>query len=480
MLPRSQRLMVGDSGYLFDPSFGDVYRFKMSKISAPFQRRETGNQRGGIVVVLGLVGLISFVCAILLHNYDVMLKASSRMRVMSSRGNIRVSSAELLITALKYAEADYMRRLRHCGSANLFLNALKDGHRCSESSVTNIPMMKEVIPAVDGVGPPPIEFPWAWTLKKAEAATGPAQNRFVRVRFQEYQVDFSLKEVEFPLGQARFEGVVLLQGFEVFRFQVGIGLHDVGSHVYFSSATSDLVQQSPLASDLCPNNPWAPWLRWRNGACEEVTALMGATGLTQYNGEFFAFRSFTGDFLYLDSMKDAEYIVNENGLADGKKVFPAYRTLDFVGVNDLEVEGQDSGRDQIYVLASYGPAAELQYYPGPGKAAVTICKLGEMGWAMGLSSLSSVSNNMNLLFQGAGKTVASFWLKSDMGQLILLSVESFPGTPSFTVEAPFKSTHAKRTFVCSALRNPGERQVELTRVHGGTRVQVNKKPYNFF
>lgn len=441
-------------------------------------------QRGNIVLSLILVGVLGIIVSAVISLINDQIKEAVRQR-QSSQHRLTLSSAiETFMVAVRFAESKYMIETRHCDQAHLFLRALAEGHHCAKLAGKEITVFADTdLSGLTVEERGLFTYGESWRVQENSPAQGPLTRKVMSVNIDRVQVDFFYNNTFSAKDRAEFDAVLYVNGERAANNRFSLFTSDSPNRMHLDSGDLKIVQQYPTANDPCRNQMWSKFRQYSGTSCDDVANLGGGTGVAYYRGDFFGLRANDGQIVNFRNLDSQSYLVAENGTINGVKVFPAYSKDALVNVDDIEILGEDQGDDQLIAVDGEGEDITISYLDMSTESLVPICKLGQIGWAQGVSGIAGTTGNHSLILDGSNPSasVSTFLLKSDSGRLFYILVKSVPSSENLAgIEPEFLVTHGSRKFICTGFPDIYEQDIENTRTLGLTRGKQVSRPYYIF
>ena len=439
------------------------------------------NQRGSLVASLALAALFSFIAAGIVTMILNQVQSSSVQRKFSKSRLIVTSAIETFMVAIKHAEAKYFINMRHCQSASLFYSSLVHGHHCDFlGSGFNLPIFGvSDLQGLDSDELGLITYQPGWQIRYNQEALSPSDRLVATIRVEGQDIKIYFYGISQTKDRADFGAEYgTKQGIQRVLFSVFAS--DSANRVHMSSTDAKMVNERSYAKDPCLNSPWSSFELLISGTCSQVPNLGSGSGLAFYEGNYFGLRPFDGTVVSMKDLNAASYFVQENGNLGGTPVFPEHKREALQNVDDFEVIGLDQGLKKIVTVLGSGLQTRLAYYDTGSQQMVTICKLGEMDFGRSFSGLAAAPGNQDIFNVSSSSSVATFYLKSDSGEIVNLAIKMASAVPYAGIEAQFVSTVGGKKFVCAAIKDRLDRDVENARTLGLTKGGLLLRPYYIY
>ena len=104
-----------------------------------------------------------------------------------------------------------------------------------------------------------------------------------------------------------------------------------------------------------------------------------------------------------------------------------------------------------------------------------------MDFGRSFSGLAAAPGNHDIFnFSSMSSSVATFYLKSDSGEVVNLAVKVASAVPYAGIEAQYVSTVGGKKFVCAAIKDRQDKDVENARTLGLTKGGLLLRPYYIY
>lgn len=444
-------------------------------------RNEKGFLMPTVFLVLAVLTVISVGIFTVASNAEI-----ARLRTLHltmSKSWIR-SATETLLPALYIAQSKYMEMVTGCPTANTFSQALFSGHNCG--SVGNLTVLESGdLDILDASERNLIQYFGDWSIRKTTVGS-PASKGIAKVQIDpQVRIDFYLDTILPEKSLLLVTAIVNYGKYEILTRSIAISVNFQQYLLHLDSSNSEIIQEKQNPFNPCRAGDWVPFQNLSSGVCSTLGALGGATGIASYKDHYFGLRPTDGQIVHLDNLATADYLVDEAGmLGSGEKVFPAYKKNLMVGVEDIEVIGQDRNLPQIYYIGGFGNEVHIGYMDPANNITYHVCDLGALGWAQSAVGLS-VSAGSDALIPKAGDTpsllMASFKVKTDNGDILYVHVRSqkniFKYNSGLPSEATITNATLGRTFVCVVQKQRSQPPQEYLRTLGITQEASVKKVF---
>ncbi len=444
--------------------------------------RRLFNQKGSLVASLALAALFSFIAAGIVTMILNQVQSSSVQRKFSKSRLIVTSAVETFMGAMKHSEAKYFIHMRNCQSANLFFSSLMNGHSCDVlGSGFSLPIFgASDLQGLDADEAALISFQSGWQIRYNQKALAPSDRLVATIKVEGQDVRIYFYGVS-PLKDRAAFGAESATKQGPQRVLFSLFASDSANRVHMSSSDAKMVSERSYSKDPCLNTPWSSFELLISGSCAQVPNLGSGNGLAFYEGNYFGLRPFDGTVVSMKDLNGATYFVQENGTLGGQDVFPPHVRLALQNVDDFEVIGLDQGLKKIVAVLGSGLQTRLAYYDSVSQQMVTICKLGEMDFGRSFSGLAAAPGNQDIFnFGSVSSSVATFYLKSDSGEIVNLAVKVAAAVPYSGLEAQYVSTIGGKKFVCAAIKDRQSKDVENARTLGLTKGGLLLRPYYIY
>jgi hypothetical protein len=423
--------------------------------STKFFKSENGQIEMGLLALIIITGAI---WAILQFSDRFSSEGISRTNEIKRSIHTR-SGIETMITALRQAEVDYLASLilLECVSANTFLDALADGHRCKKADQTEpgnaITLFDNGLTTPPGVSEQIYDVTSNCLIK---SDFGCINSRPLVVNIGQPNL-LGLYPDSKPIGEFSFSfrliridtaSKTLYIKVEVSRKNRGnkiyeIQFRDSNINMAHMDADGKVKQSNPNPNDLCTgmNGPYTELKLYDDatGDCINFSQLGGGTGLAYYRDRYFSFRPADGQVFDLKEAANPASLffpVSEAGMIGTTQVFPPYSKEILFNAEDMTIL-----EDQIYYVKGENNNVAIWALINPDPAdpnhSKKVCDLGQKGWGQAVVGLSSKAWSDRLIPHDVGNSkTATFYVKTFSGDLLTVLVwtndpSSPPSIPEF-------------------------------------------------
>ena len=435
--------------------------------------KQTNSQRGQVAIgLLATVVIAGAIYAILQFKDRFSTEGHSHIDNIKVPINIR-SGIETMIAAIRQAEVEYLKKVTMdfgCVSANTFIDALALGTNCiGGNSATHSDFEIFDDASAPGVQGRLYHYGTSCDISQnAGCVSSTNHPEVVRIgvpglfgtssdRIGGLEFSFTLVSVDRVSKTLTIKAVV--QKPDKAKKVFIIEFRDSNTNMAHMDADGKVRQSNPNPNDLCKDPdperrlPFSELLLFYENdfSCKRFSQLGGGTGLTYYQGRYFAFRPADGqvfDLFEASNPLSQDFQVTETGHIGTLKVFPDYKKSILLSADDITVID-----DQIYYVRGQGSDVGIYALVNPNiesNHSVKVCDLGGLGWNQAYVGLASKAWSDRLIPEvpdGEPKT-ATFYLKTFSGDLLTAVV--WPDQSAFKCivlkDIAIQEDENKRTF----------------------------------
>lgn len=395
------------------------------------------------------------------------------------------SAAETFTPALRLAESKYHEYINGCDAAVSFAEALFSGHNCPTAGNIDI-FSADDVKTLDPPEQALFQYLGKWTIQNNKLST-PPQNAVVRIQLgtTPIAVEFYLDAVLPQKSWILMKAVVFKNNVEIYNRKIAFITNSQSYPIHVESSNSSITQEAQDPNNPCSAAEWQTFLTLKGGICTPLETTGGVTGITKFRNRYFGLRSYDGQIVDLTGTSIITNAVEEDGTLAGVPIFPPYKKNTFVGVDDIEVVGDDTDAPQIYFVRGSAPDVHINYIDPVTDTTFPVCNLGALGWSTSYSGFSATYGSERLIPtppEIPSISTAHFILKSDTGDIFNVFVRSQKNgttySPGLPPEAIIVDPKVKRTFICSVYKLKIPPDPENTRTMGMTQSGSVRKRFN--
>lgn len=427
------------------------------------------------MVLVVLLALSASLINNMLRSINNTFEARASMRVRL----IVKSSLETFGVAARLAQINYMKAMVNCQNASSLGNAMVFGHRCAAASGTSVDVFTNADLQLFSPAPSSTLMGYPNRIRISHVSSSFSTTRPIFVTEQpEFRTEFFLEGSNLASGQIFLN----LKVYHLGKFEAAVRavylFDDEGYRVHLDAGEMNLNQQNSHPLSLCPTTPWTEAKYHTLGlGCITYPNVGSGTGLGIYRGNLFISRATDGQIFMLSRMNSgASYIINQAGSDGSVKVFPSYKTQALVNTDDFDIVGEDSGKDELYLVRGAGSSSTIYYHDPVNDRDIPVCRVGEFGWGQSTSGIMSTTGSIGLIPRSAGASAlyAHFLLKTDTGSLLSTIVISSSRRLPLPNEL---GSPVGRYFYCVSVKNPAAQDIENVRSLGYSKSTADTRPY---